>query len=241
MSEPRNDSRLSRWASSFMPSDVPHQLVTFADWMGVCLILRDLITRFTVGPCLLRGVLNIRRARCWLRPWTCLKATKMSGTRKVELKHWWPALMVHDRSCDCCQVRRLLRPAAMAYGQAGVGMICTLTPVLFQCSRGHWRMIKYSAGWGLGACRLFTRGFFSLLPPFLFYLSRNVCAFLHAPMWLQQRKRRICVEVCHRLVYNFSGSRLKAKGIQFARSENHLHAGSTGCAAAYRNQSVWVS
>lgn len=40
-----------------MPSDVPHQLVTFADWMGVRLILRDLITRFTVGPCLLRG--------CW--------------------------------------------------------------------------------------------------------------------------------------------------------------------------------
>lgn len=131
--------------------------------------------------------------------------------------------------------------AAMAYGQAGVGMICTLTPVLFQCSCSHWRMIKYSAGWGLGACRLFTRGFFFPLPPFLFYLTRNVCAFLRAPTWLQQRKRRICVEVCHRLVYNFSGSRLKAKGIQFAHSENHLHAGSTGCAAAYHNQSVWVS
>lgn len=38
-----------------MPSDVPHQLVTSADWMGVRLIPRDLITRFTAGPCLLRG------------------------------------------------------------------------------------------------------------------------------------------------------------------------------------------
>lgn len=99
---------------------------------------------------------------------------KMSGTHKVELEHWWPALMVHDRSCDCCQVRRLLRPAAVAYGQAGVGMICTLTPVLFQCSRSHWRMIKYSAGWGLGACRLFTRGFF-FPSPSLPLLSHPQC------------------------------------------------------------------
>lgn len=36
-------------------------------------------------------------------------------------------------------------------GRAGVGLICTLTPVLFQHSRGHSRMIKYSGGWELGA------------------------------------------------------------------------------------------
>lgn len=89
---------------------------------------------------------------------TIFQSYELSDSHKVPPKHWWPALMVHDCSSDSCQVRRLFCPAAalslcypVVTGQARVGLICTLTPVLFQHSRGHSRIIKYSGGWELGA------------------------------------------------------------------------------------------
>lgn len=88
--------------------------------------------------------------------------------------------MAHDRSFpDCCRVRRLFCPATVlslsviqrCAGPARVGLICTLTPVLFQPSHSHSRMIKYSAGWELGAvepagCSLEDFNFVFLSLPF---------------------------------------------------------------------------
>lgn len=88
--------------------------------------------------------------------------------------------MAHDRSFpDCCRVRRLFCPATVlslsviqrCAGRARVGLICTLTPVLFQPSHSHSRMIKYSAGWELGAvepagCSLEDFNFVFLSLPF---------------------------------------------------------------------------
>lgn len=46
---------------------------------------------FHGGPCL-PSLLNIRRARCWLRAWPYLKSYELSDSHKVPLEHWWPAL-----------------------------------------------------------------------------------------------------------------------------------------------------
>lgn len=96
--------------------------------------------------------------------------------------------MVHDRFPNCCQVRRLFCRARCpvplcypaVYGQAGAGLICTLAPILFQRSRGHSRMIKYSAGWELGARRLFTRGFLILFFSHSPFSSLSPTMFVHS-------------------------------------------------------------
>ncbi len=160
-----NWRRLSRGASSFMPSEVPHQLVMFVDLMDVFLIPRDLITCFTEG---------LVCRRCWTfagqgADYEHDRISKLRAEWQPQGAAWtlmtcingaWPSFwlllsleVILSRRCPVS----LCYP--VVYGQAGVGLICTLTPVLFRRSRGHSRMIKYSAGWELGARGLFTRGF----------------------------------------------------------------------------------
>lgn len=108
--------RLSRGASSFMPSDVPHQLIMFVDWMDVYLTLRDLITRFHGGP----FAVEHPRGEVLIASMTVSQSYKLSDSHEVLLKHWWPALMVHDRFSDCYQVWRLSCPISLSLLSCGV-------------------------------------------------------------------------------------------------------------------------
>lgn len=99
---------------------------------------------------------------------------------------------------DCCQARTLFCPAAALSLSAGVG-----------ASQGAFDLHTHSGSvpafarplkddkiqcWvGAGSrepagCSLEDFNFAFLSLPFLFPLSHNVCAFLRAPMWLQQGK-----------------------------------------------------
>lgn len=157
--------RSSRGASSFMPGEVPHQLVMFVDLMDVCSVPRGLITLFTVGLVCLRCWTYAVRGADYERGRVSKRRAEWQPQGTAEtlmacINGAWPFFgllsspkVILSRRCPVS----LCYPAV--YGQAGVGLICTLTPVLFRHSRGHSRMIKYSAGWELGARRLFTRGF----------------------------------------------------------------------------------
>lgn len=115
---------------------------------------------------------------------TVSQSYKLSDSHEVLLKHWWPALMVHDRFSDCCQVWRWSCPLSLSQTSSGEwesqsGLICTLTLGLFQHSRSHSRMTKYSAVWGwepAGSSLDYFNFVFLLLPLF----SLSVTMFVHS-------------------------------------------------------------
>lgn len=147
----------SRGVSSFMPNEVPHQLIMFVDLMDAYLIPRDLITPFTVGLVCLRCWTFTR----WGADYEHDRISKLRAEWQAQggvetlmtcINGAWPFFWLLS-SPEVILSRRC--PVSLCYpvvcGQAGVGLICTLTPVLFQRSCGHSRMIKYSVGWELGA------------------------------------------------------------------------------------------
>lgn len=85
-----------RWASSFIPNKRPHQLVMLVDLMDACLIPRDLIARSSQWA----SLETVHRAKWRLRAWPYLKAMCWVTATRYRPKHWWPALMVHDRFPD---------------------------------------------------------------------------------------------------------------------------------------------
>ena len=135
---------------------------------------------------------NARRSRCWLRAGLYLRATSWVTATRQRWNIDDRALMGRGHFSECCQVRRLFEPppphcpVSLCYpavvGRAGVGLICTLAPVLFQPSHSHSRMIEYSAGMGAGSpepagCSLEDFNFVFLSLPFS---SVSPTVFVHS-------------------------------------------------------------
>lgn len=138
-------------------SIVPHQLIMLVDLMDVYLVSTWFDYSFHVGPAhlccsaLMRQGANhehdhLSKLRAERQPQGVAKAlmTRVNGAWQFFWLFLSPKVMLSRR----CPVS-LCYP--VVYGQAVVGLICTLTPALFQHSLGHSRMIKYCARWELGA------------------------------------------------------------------------------------------
>lgn len=121
--------------------------------------------------------------------------------------------MVRDRSCDCCQVRRLLpsRRHGIWAGWSGydlhthTGSVSVFTRPL--------KDDKIQCRLGVGSLQAVHERIF-FFPLSLPFSPVSPAMFVHSCMHRRdrtQRKRRMCVEVCHRSVRNFSGSRLKSQ------------------------------
>lgn len=158
--------RCSSWgASSFIPSEVPHQLKMFVDLMDVYLIPSDLITLFTVGlVCLLYWIFagwgaDYKQERI-SKLWAEWQPQGTTETLMTCINGAWPFFGLLSSPevilSRCCPVS-LCYP--VVYMQAGVGLICTLTAFTRPLKDDKIQCWMGAGSWEPGARRLFTRGF----------------------------------------------------------------------------------